>query len=409
MTMRAYKLRLYPTRKQEHALARWFGHARWTWNWALKARTKAYRRRGDTLTSVDLGRILTRVKRSKSRSWLAEVPRDCLDQKLRDLDAAYGNFFAGRGRFPRFKSREHAQSTRIKFDQRHASKARAWLAGTLALPKLGAVNLRGRTLPKAMPKLVTVSRDSCDRHWVSFVVDETIAPIAPPVNASVGGDLGIAHLATLSTGEHIENPRALQRHLEKLKRLQQRLARQCRGSKRRRRTRTRIARVHAKIRNTRYDAIHKLTTRLVHENQVIAIEDLGVDAMARSAKGTREAPGKNVRAKSGLNRSLKDAAFGEFRRHPGRSATHRGGAPSGAHRRPGAEISPVGGVARVPTHIHTMSSGAFCAVALRIPGWRLDRHPCLSRRKSRAKREHESRSANSHNTYSRLGVVAHRP
>ena len=95
MTTRAYKLRFYPTRTQERSLARWFGHSRWVWNWALDARTKAYRRRGETLTSVDLSRILTRIKRSKTRAWLAEVPRSCLAQKLRDLDAAYRNLFSG--------------------------------------------------------------------------------------------------------------------------------------------------------------------------------------------------------------------------------------------------------------------------------------------------------------------------
>ena len=312
--MRAYKLRFYPSGEQTQALAQWFGHARWIWNWALDARCKAYARRSETLTSVDLSRVLTRIKRSKARSWLADVPRSCLKEKLRDLDTAYRNLFAGRARPPRFKSRHDTQSVRVGFDQRHSGKVRAWLDGRVVLAKLGALKLRGRMLPTAMPSLVTVTRDAADRYWVSFVVDEHIAPAGPALRESIGVDLGITHLATLSTGEHVANPRALQRHLEQLKRLQQRLARQRRGSNRRRRTRKRIARVHARIRNIRQDALHKLTTRLVHENQVIAIEDLGVEGMGRSARGTRETPGRNVKAKSGLNRSLKDAAFGEFRR-----------------------------------------------------------------------------------------------
>ena len=127
-------------------------------------------------------------------------------------------------------------------------------------------------------------------------------------------DLGITHLVTLSTGETVDNPRHLQAHLARLKRLQQRLARQCRGSGRRARTRTRVARLQTRIADCRREHLHRLTHRLVHENQVIAVENLNAETMGRSARGTREAPGRNVRAKAGLNRSVKDAAFGELRR-----------------------------------------------------------------------------------------------
>ena len=100
--IRAYKLRFYPTRSQARVLVQWFGHSRWVWNWALGARRKAYARRGETLSSVDLSRILTRIKRSRSKGWLGEVPSSCLAQKLRDLDTAYRNAFEGRARPPRF-------------------------------------------------------------------------------------------------------------------------------------------------------------------------------------------------------------------------------------------------------------------------------------------------------------------
>ena len=115
------------------------------WNWTLGARRKAYARRGETLTSVHLSRLLTRMKRSKMRTWLAEAPSSCIGQKLRDLDTAYRNAFAGRARLPRFKSRRSAQRVRVTFDQRHAGKVRAWLEGRIVLPELGAVALRGRS------------------------------------------------------------------------------------------------------------------------------------------------------------------------------------------------------------------------------------------------------------------------
>ena len=314
MPIRAYKLRLYPTRTQERALARWFGHSRWVWNWALAARRKAYARRGQTLSPVDLSRLLTRIKRSKTRVWLAEAPESCLAQKLRDLEAAYCNAFAGRARLPRFKSRRGAQRARVRFDPRHTGKVRAWLRGRMVLPELGAVKLRGRPLPAAVPKLVTVSRDAAGRYWVSFAVEEPLRAAAPASSPSIGIDFGVARLATLSTGETVANPRPLAAHLARLHRLQQRLARQRRGSKRRGRTRTRIARLHARVADCRREELHRLSHRLVSENQVIAIEDLNVEGMGRSARGTREAPGRRVRAKAGLNRSLKDAALGELRR-----------------------------------------------------------------------------------------------
>ena len=245
---------------------------------------------------------------------LAQVPAICLVQKQRDLDTAYRNAFAGRAWLPRLKSRRGRQSARLAFDHRHAGKVRAWRAGTVVLPRLGAVKLRGRRLPSAIPKLVTISLDAAGRDWVSVAVKEAIASPAPAKRPSIGIDLGVARLATLSTGETVDNPRTLAKHLGRLERLRQRVARQCRGSNRRRCTRVRIARAHARIAHCRREHLHRLSTRIVYENQVIAIENINAEGMGRSAKGTRDAPGRNVRAKRGLNRSMKDAAFGELRR-----------------------------------------------------------------------------------------------
>ena len=223
-------------------------------------------RRGEILTWVDLSRVVTRMKRSKTRAWLGEAPASCLKQKLRDLEAAYRNAFTGRTRLPRFKSRRGAQRARVEFDRRHAGKVRAWLDGRVVLPGLGAVKLRGRALPAAMPKLVTVARDRAGRYWVSFAVEEPVAAMAPAKRECIGVDVGVKHLAVLSTGEYIANPRTLSRHLAGLARLQQRVARQCRDSNRRRHTRTRFARLHARIADCRREHLHRLSHRLVSEN-----------------------------------------------------------------------------------------------------------------------------------------------
>ena len=119
---------------------------------------------------------------------------------------------------PRFKSRRGPQTARVRFDQRHAEKAEAWNEGKMTLPQLGKVKLRGRALPTAMPKLVTVARAAAERHWASFAVDEFIASVLRARRKSVGLDVGITHIATLSTGETLENPRTLTNHLDQLKR-----------------------------------------------------------------------------------------------------------------------------------------------------------------------------------------------
>ena len=305
---------MYPTRSQERALAQWFGHARWAWNWAFETRKAAYDNDGTTLTSVALSRRLTALKHTESHAWLADVPADCLVQKLRDLDAAYAHFFAGQARFPRFKSKHGAQSARVAFDHRHAGKVAAWAQGTVALPKLGPVRLRGRALPDSMPKMVTVSRDPSGRYWASFSVEAAPRPAPEPVRGSVGVDAGARRLATLSDGTKFENPRNLARYAEALRRAQQRFARQCKGSNRRARTKRRIARIHARIADCRREALHRVTTQIVHESQVICVETLAVKAMTRSARGTKACPGTGVKVKSGLNRALLDASMAELLR-----------------------------------------------------------------------------------------------
>ena len=314
MPNRGYKLRMYPTRTQERALAQWFGHTRWVWNWGLDSRLKAYARRKETLTSVDLGRRLTQLKKAPSLEWLADVPANCLTQKLRDLDTAFANFFDDRARYPRFKSRRGTQSTRVCIDHRHVGKVAAWSEGTMVLPGIGRVKLRGRALPEAMPKMVTVSRDAAGRYWASFAVEEEVKPASEPVRYSVGIDVGARNLATLSCGERIENPRSLRRHAARLAKEQQRLARQKKGSNRREETRNKIAHIHARIADCRRENMHRATTRTVHENQVLCIESLGVKEITASARGTRACPGTGVAKRTRMNRALLDAAMGEMLR-----------------------------------------------------------------------------------------------
>jgi putative transposase len=272
---------------------RWMGAVRWLWNTSLGIRSEAYRECQLSLTGVDISRWLTQWKQTPGHTWLAEVPATCLTQCLRDQDRAFANFFAHRARYPKFKRK--CASASLRFQDAGA----AWSRGTLSVPKLGKLKL-AEELPRIeRPDLVTLSRDAAGRYFVSFSSEVEAASLSLPiVNRSVGVDLGLTHLATLSTGEKIPNPRRLKAHLRYLRQQQRCLARRQKGSKRRERQRLRVAKIQAKIRQERQAAVHRLSNRLVREFDLISIEHLNVKALARGLHA----------------RAIHDAAFGEIRR-----------------------------------------------------------------------------------------------
>ena len=272
---------------------RWLGAVRWLWNTSLGIRCEGYRECRLSLTGVDISRWLTQWKQTPGHTWLADVPATCLTQCLRDQDRAFGNFFARRARYPKFKPKRASGSLRFQ------DIGAGWPEGVLKLPKLGKLRLAEK-LPKIeKPDLITLSKDAAGHYFVSFSTEIEAASLSLPiVNRSVGVDLGLTHLATLSTGEKVPNPKRLRAHIRYLRQQQRCLARRKKGSRRREKQRLRVARIHEKIRNERQAAIHQLTTRLVREFDLIAIEHLNVKALSR---------GMHARA-------VHDAAFGEIRR-----------------------------------------------------------------------------------------------
>ena len=280
MVMRAYKYRCYPTAAQIKQLDRAFGHTRFVWNWALDRRLKRYRRRGEASSNVDASRLLTALKKTSRYRWLNEVPAVVYVQRLRDLDTAFTNFFAGRARFPRFKKRRHADSIRLQLDQR--SVAKTFVAGErLVLPRLGALKLRWSRLPTTIPKMVTVSRDACGRYFVSLAVEEAVAP-RTPATAAIGLDVGLRSLAVDSNGTVYANPRHLQRRERQLKRAQRALSRKTKGSGRWHYRRRIVARLHARVADSRRDHLHKLSSSVIDKNHAIALEDLNVSGMLKN-------------------------------------------------------------------------------------------------------------------------------
>lgn len=296
---RSYRIRCHPNPAQQRMLNRWFGASRWLWNWALDMRTKAYQRRKEPLTSVAISRRLTKLKAVPKFTWLAKVPATCLTQCLRDQDTAFAHFFrrvkAGeQPGYPRFRSR-NSHTVSLRFQDVSEAK---WMRGIVSLPKLGPMKI-AETLPGVVcPDTVTLKREADGRYYVTFCATVDIDFL--PTTASVTGvDLGLIHLATLSSGEKIENPHKLAKRLKYLRQQQRCLARRIKGSQRRERQRLRVARAHAKVRDQRSYALHALTTRLVRGHQIIAIEDLSVRNMIQHPR---------------LARHIADAAWGEFRR-----------------------------------------------------------------------------------------------
>ncbi|WP_405976125.1 transposase [Streptomyces sp. NBC_00988] len=270
---RAFKYRFYPTNEQAAELSRTFGCVRLVYNKALEERTRAWCGEQRRVSYVQSSAALTQWKKTQELAFLTEVSSVPLQQALRHLQTAFGNFFAQRAKYPRFKSRKKSRAS-----AEYTRSAFTWRDGQLILAKMaGALDIRwSRPLPEGTePTTVTVSRDAAGRWFVSLLCEDSIAP-PPATKNAVGIDAGITSLVTLSTGEKVTNPRHERRDRARLARAQRELSRKAKGSANREKACRRVARVHARIADRRRDFLHKLSTRLVRENQTVVIEDLTV-------------------------------------------------------------------------------------------------------------------------------------
>ncbi|WP_017592502.1 RNA-guided endonuclease InsQ/TnpB family protein [Nocardiopsis potens] len=309
----AYKCRAYPDPEQAAQLGRTFGCVRLVWNKTLAERQAAYRADGTKTSYKQTDQALTAWKKTADLAFLSEVSSVPLQQALRHQHTAFGNFFAGRARHPRFKNRNGRQSahyTRSAFRIKNGALSLAKHKRPLHV----AWSFHDIDLAALNPTMVIVSREPDDRFYVTFAVDTDDPGPALGTDSEVGIDLGVKDFATLSTGEKIANPRHRDRKARRLAWYQRLMARKQRGSNNQRKAKRKVAVAHRKVRHARNDFLHKTSTRLVREHNVIAIEDLNVRGMTASAKGTIDVPGKKVRQKAGLNKSVLDAAWGEFRR-----------------------------------------------------------------------------------------------
>jgi putative transposase len=280
-----YQYRIYPTQQQQYDLARLFGCCRVVYNDAL-----ALSRLAEKLPkNSDLQKTyITLAKKTEHRQWLSEVSNIPLQQSVIDLGTAFKNYFdslkgSRKGRKvhpPKFKKRKGKQSARFRIGGFSIKNEK------LSLAKIGLIEVAwSRDLPSKASS-VTVIKDAADRYFASFVVE--VNPIQLPDNGqSIGIDLGIIDFATFDTGEKIKSPKPLKQRLKKLRKAQRKHSQTTKGSKRRERARKRVAKIHAKISDVRKDFLHKLSTKIINENQAIVLEDLAVSNMVKNRKLSR--------------------------------------------------------------------------------------------------------------------------
>jgi putative transposase len=300
--LRAFKTEIDPNNIQRTLLLKHAGAARYAYNWGLSRKIETYKATGKSPSAIDLHRELNRLKRESADQggvpWMYEVSKWAPQEALRSLDVAFRNFFrrckngdAKKG-FPRFKSRKRGVGGFRLMGPIHVSEDR------IQLPRIGTVRLKERGyLPSGDSTSVSIT-ETAGRWFVSVTSEKTPSAVAPSQGV-VGIDVGIAHLATLSTGEVFENPRAL-RSVECLMRVRSKaLSRKVNGSSNRRKAVHRIARLHYRILCIRKDAAHKASTSITKRFGTIVVESLNVKGMMRNRR---------------LSKALSDAAIGEFLR-----------------------------------------------------------------------------------------------
>lgn len=306
--LKAFRFKLRLDNAQRATISRFSGCARFAYNKALALQMETYDKGLKKLSYPALAKELVSWKKGEEFSFLKEAPSQILQQKLMDLDKAYRNFFQKRAGFPKFRKKGIHDSFRFP-EPKHIRIE----GDRVCLPKIGWIRYRKSQKIEGNLKNATISLEGKD-WYISFQTEMEIADPMHLSNEMVGIDMGITNFATLSTGEKIAPLNSFKQYAKKLAKAQKSLARKKKGSHNRQKQRERVALIHQKISNCRRDFLHKLSTTISQNHRVVVLEELKVKNMSRSSAGTLENPGKQVKAKGGLNRSILDQGWGEFKR-----------------------------------------------------------------------------------------------
>ncbi|OXI95368.1 MULTISPECIES: RNA-guided endonuclease InsQ/TnpB family protein [Burkholderia] len=308
--LQAFKFELMPNGEQQRDMRRFAGSCRFVYNKALALQKENYEAGGKFIGYVAMAKHLTEWRNGGETPWLKDAPVHPLQQALKDMERAYKNFFAKRAAFPKFKKRGQRDSFRypdpkqFKLDQPN---------GRIFLPKLGWMRLRLSRPVLGELRNATVSFNA-GKWRVSIQTEREVEQPVPHATSVVGIDMGIARFATMSDGTFLTPLNSFKKHEACLRRCQRAMSRKVKFSNNWKKARTRVQRIHARIANARRDYLHKATTTISKNHAMVCIEDLQVRNMSRSAAGSIDAHGKNVRAKSGLNKAILDQGWFEFRR-----------------------------------------------------------------------------------------------
>ena len=280
--LRANKYRLYPNKKQQELINKTIGCCRFVYNYYLNKKIELYKVEQKSMSYNACANDLKNLK--KEKEWLKKVDSISLQQSLKDLDVAYQNFFRRvkngdkQVGFPKFKSKKNPKQS---YRTQNVNNNISIDGNKIKLPKLGLVRFTNSRSFDGKIKNCTISKTKTNKYFVSVLVEEGIEEL-PKNNNAVGFDLGLENFLITSDGEIVENPRTLNKYERKLVKLQRQLAKKQKGSNRYKKQALKIAKLHEKIRNTRTDFLHKLSSQIIKENQLIISEDLNVKGMVQN-------------------------------------------------------------------------------------------------------------------------------
>jgi putative transposase len=285
------------------------GACRFVFNKALAIQIENYEAGNKYISYVSMAKQLTQWRNSIETPWLSDAPCHSLQHALKDLDRAFKNFFAKRANFPRLKKKGQGGSFRfpdpaqIKLDQNNSR---------IFLPKLGWIHYRKSREVVGELRNVTIKRRG-EKWFISIQTERELIRPAGAATTAIGIDVGINRFATMSDGSYIDPLNSFKKHQDRLRHHQQKLSRKVKFSQNWKKEKAKVQKIYIGMTNARKDFLHKITTTISKNHALVCIEDLQVSNMSKSASGTKEKPGKNVRQKSGLNRSILDQGWGMFR------------------------------------------------------------------------------------------------